>query len=785
MNLKNLKNLDYKTLALQYCDKAGVAVASCLLVLFLLFGLQKAAAKAKIKPEELTQLARKVQDSVTSPASPQYTKWSDAIAQKEGVVNPDLRGAVAKLQSRLEVGDFTWLQPFWHFIDFGSKLRGQPEILVAYDPRVYRDRHGVFICEVDANGEIIWEEVKPKRPLGEKKEKKEKKPGTKGKVELAKGAAPKAGRMGRMSGMMGSSAMGRMGDASMYDSGMSLAGMSGMDDDGGDMSEMQMMNQLGAMRGRGGDVAQSQIARGAPNQRRQSKRDIFMEEEEDAPPPDPKAAGKAGQGAQTKMLPKEKVVGLRWVVITAMFPHMDQVKKFEEALHKKEHPEGYEDPDYHSVRVQRRELLSDETFSEWAEIDYKRMREEVTDKLPGRVYDEHDPPLRPSRWDPEDDWRHREMVRAGAIFDRLVMKLPELATGAWERVDRLEAWKAVHKPSSTAPAAGGRGVMPIGEDQSEEAMRESSEEEDEPDQSAEGLFSGSPGRGNYGEMMRSMSSQQPQMREGGMGAGMMQRGTQPGTQRAPTFSGVSKASAKRIQHTKAEVVQIRFIDYTVEPEHTYQYRLKVVLNNPNYERPDVANDEFATPKTLESDWSEPTPHVYVPPDKEYYFVERISRRREEAKLEVHTWIQELGDWALASFSVKPGDTIGAPKRDVDMVDWNENKTKRSVDFSTDDLLVDITGGDRVFSVERDGRMVPYGEDLPAEVLIVDRYGDLVSRNEEADRIDVNRKTRADIYNELVGSAKKKDDKKEKGKPETGKKEDFEDERVPKRREGAE
>ena len=246
----------------------------------------------------------------------------------------------------------------------------------------------------------------------------------------------------------------------------------------------------------------------------------------------------------------------------------------------------------------------------------------------------------------------------------------------------------------------------------------------------------------------------------------------------------TKTALPRVQRSNADVVQIRFVDYTVEPELTYQYRVKVVMVNPNgptayppVGRPDVEYDEIAEAATIESeDWSDPTNPVYVPGDREFYVLDR-TRSRDEAKVEVHHWLRAFGDWALNPFQTKPGDVIGAEVKDFKMVDAKDALQKISVNFTTEDLLLDVTGSTRAFNM--DG--IEYREPIPAEIFVVDRLGDLSSQSEDYGKNHKERKAREEDYTKVLAKAKQatKDEKEKQSKPETGGADGFQ-ERVPKR-----
>jgi hypothetical protein len=296
-----------------------------------------------------------------------------------------------------------------------------------------------------------------------------------------------------------------------------------------------------------------------------------------------------------------------------------------------------------------------------------------------------------------------------------------------------------------------------------------------------GMAGGAGPVGGAGRMsMSGMAGASP-----GGGGGMMGPMSRGGNRPAGKPAG---APQKPAQRSNVEIVQIRFVDYTVEPEHTYQYRVKVVVKNPNYNRLDVINpEETNKDKTLSSvEWSEPTPLVFVPPDIEYYVLDRV-RAREEARLQVHQWIPEMGDWQFSDFQIKPGDPIGSKVREYPLVGWDDPPKikKTELDFSTQDLLLDVTGGDKPFLFEVDGSEFKFTERLPTEIFVIDRLGDLAVRNDDFDKHNVDRVDRVKYITEVREHAKANEDKekdKKTTRPETGNREDFEGRSPPTRRE---
>ena len=54
------------------------------------------------------------------------------------------------------------------------------------------------------------------------------------------------------------------------------------------------------------------------------------------------------------------------------------------------------------------------------------------------------------------------------------------------------------------------------------------------------------------------------------------------------MGGGSSESAGNYWRSEAKKVMIRALDFTVEPDTTYRYQVRIVVHNPNYNREDVS-----------------------------------------------------------------------------------------------------------------------------------------------------------------------------------------------------
>lgn len=82
---------------------------------------------------------------------------------------------------------------------------------------------------------------------------------------------------------------------------------------------------------------------------------------------------------------------------------------------------------------------------------------------------------------------------------------------------------------------------------------------------------------------------------------------------SPWGPGEISASAE-----KADILLVRYIDYEVEPGKKYRYRLKLIVQNPNWKVPAkyLQSPDLSDASSLETGWSRPTPVVSVPSDTE-------------------------------------------------------------------------------------------------------------------------------------------------------------------------
>lgn len=141
-----------------------------------------------------------------------------------------------------------------------------------------------------------------------------------------------------------------------------------------------------------------------------------------------------------------------------------------------------------------------------------------------------------------------------------------------------------------------------------------------------------------------------------------------GTIRRPTHnypqeeSGAATADGRQLP----EMTLFRFIDLNVKPGYAYRYRVKLVLRNPNYNRPEhqLLEPKEAKQQLIESPLSEPTATVVIPQDVHLLAIEVNPPRGTAdswAKVAVVKWIEESGLEAHKDFSTWRGSMLNFPE----------------------------------------------------------------------------------------------------------------------------
>ncbi|MFN9721541.1 MAG: hypothetical protein ACK58L_22820, partial [Planctomycetota bacterium] len=185
------------------------------------------------------------------------------------------------------------------------------------------------------------------------------------------------------------------------------------------------------------------------------------------------------------------------------------------------------------------------------------------------------------------------------------------------------------------------------------------------------------------------------------------------------------------QMAAQRLLLVRFMDFSCDRGTTYQYRVRLEMRNPNFDRPiDLLEEpEQADLPTIFSEWSEPSAAVYVPHGYRYY-PQKVALG-ETANFTMYYENESAGTPALApSIQVPIGTRIGG-KTNVDVVDLGKDTLKvEEVEFKSRDFLASVTEAPRIsksdFPELRDyfsSTQKPFGE----RVTVVDSNGAIVVR----------------------------------------------------------
>jgi len=397
---------------------------------------------------------------------------------------------------------------------------------------------------------------------------------------------------------------------------------------------------------------------------------------------------------------KERSYGKRWVVLTGTIDHKQLRDNYLQALKR---PESAH-PNYKRLEVERQTKQPDGSWSDWEAVDSDR-NYKVLDNLP-----EEEEELTP------------EDVR----FEALVDPLPFLRAGYWERV-HIGSLVPQEKKEIAKPAVGGMAGM--------EGMP--------------GMMGGMSSAGMDSSRMAGMMApgMNPEMMMGGssmMGMdGMM---------------GAGQAEDTNFKKSESDAIMIRSLDFTVEPDMTYRYRVRIVVQNPNFEREDVNAGVNTKEKSLKGPWSEPSEEATMPADvTAYAFKPAPNAKASEVvpvQFQVTKWNPDDGVTVVRTFDAAPGDIVGENASVLIPTSDGSKASNKTVDFNTRHLVLDSAGGTQP--------LPPIGVngntfDAPVLSLLVRPDGSVVARNQALDLQD---EVRSDIVNNY-----------EKEKKESGKRRD--------------
>jgi len=283
-----------------------------------------------------------------------------------------------------------------------------------------------------------------------------------------------------------------------------------------------------------------------------------------------------------------------------------------------------------------------------------------------------------------------------ALLDALVDPLPFLKAGYWERVHvaRLVPQEKI-KALTVAPQVTAGPMM--------------------------GEYGGSP---PLPQMMERPPMQIPS--EYGYGGMMMSSGS---------------TEAITFPTTQADEVMVRSLDFTVDPDKTYRYRVRIVVFNPNRDREDVAPGVDTSSIELFGPWSEPTDEVTMPADVTAYVVAKglsDARKKEQVQFDVARWDPQSGITVEKRYDAMPGEIVGDYNKITRIPSQDVKEAKAPIDFNSHEVVLDANGGDQPVT------HIPGGTgrfSVPVQALLVRSDGSVILRDQA---LDVSDEVRKDI-----------------------------------------
>lgn len=354
---------------------------------------------------------------------------------------------------------------------------------------------------------------------------------------------------------------------------------------------------------------------------------------------------------------KTSLNGFRWVAITGVVDHKRLRENYARAL---KLDFAAANPHYLRVDLERQQRGENGAWSDWKPVDRAYIEENIT-----RLLTETEPTEGPTG---------KPIVKEEVSLKELVDQLPFLEVGYWVGVFHgdLVNQETLEKPKAQTGMAGMAGMMT----------------------GRGGMMGMMPGRGPG---TAGMSGGRGGMMGSGRG-GMMGEGAMGAYGKMFGGGGLGETDTN-FTKSDSDKVMVRALDFTVEEDTGYRYRVRLVVKNPNLKRESVSPGVDRDSEELNGPWSEITAAVAVPPDVETYVkgtppADLRQKRRDLIEFNVVRWNPANGLTLVEQFYQAPGDIIGAPDNvsvPVEVGDETRVQSK-SIDFTSRRLLVDTASG---------------------------------------------------------------------------------------------
>src|SRR5262245_30863418 len=235
---------------------------------------------------------------------------------------------------------------------------------------------------------------------------------------------------------------------------------------------------------------------------------------------------------------------------------------------------------------------------------------------------------------------------------------------------------------------------------------------------------------------------------------------------------------------------VRIVDADIRPGFKYQYRMRLMMENPNYGKKEmVSKPSDAAIEVIEGPWAETAEPVSVPAESGLYAVvdpnsDQAKRLKEgQALLQLQRWQMQIsidnhykepfGDWLVANIAVTRGMPVGS-RQLVNLPLWSSehntfilreyagerDKKGKATDLKKgvmmdllrpDLLVVDVDGGrTRAYGPNR--RTVD--DESGYEVLLLGDDGKLRVHNSAIDLQDTSRASREETFKKWIDEVQK-------------------------------
>ena len=361
---------------------------------------------------------------------------------------------------------------------------------------------------------------------------------------------------------------------------------------------------------------------------------------------------------------------VRGVAVRGIVPLLRQIERVKDALHLT-HREAMAMVDYWDFHLERRSkpVGAKDAWDEWAPVDIRAAKEMLRDS---------------AGWDPP-------LIELSLTDPVLTMSLPSRVVYNWmkEEVSHPKLDNYVLSPSQRDRQ------MEIYEKIIERQMEDAGALKEQQKKGFSDLQGGSRdfgmgmgmgmGMGGGG----SMRSQPAQNMIGDIANSMDRDNPEQAKQEIV-------AQIMRNQTAAGRLLLFRYFDFDVKPGTSYQYRVQLVMANPNFNAPQqsVINPEITKERFLTTPFSQPTAAVSVPNDVNYY-VTRVENAKgsnqPSATFDVFQWSNEYGTTINKRLKILFGAFVGS-RTGADVVDPAAGQflEDHEVDFKSEDVLVDIS-----------------------------------------------------------------------------------------------